>query len=239
MNVYEEIAGILELCKNILAEGRDPFNLDIKEALQALRELKSSMDDLNMDSEAISALTDIIEAQENWIERRLGSMLIDPMLVEFRIKGMSREAVRDLVMKCYHPIATIETITPARAKEGADYWKSRTKNRDIFEREHEYSTEPMSLDELYDLDILSEEEFEERVESMKRELESVTSVGYYELVKREDPQETFERAYVLSFLITEGFVSLDIDRLNDRITVVKTKDRGEKNSSVVIPLWEK
>jgi hypothetical protein len=166
-------------------------------------------------------------------------MLIDPMLVEFRIKGMSREVLQALTMRCYHPIAMIETMTPARIKEASDYWKQRKKSTDIFGKEREYSIEPISFDDLYGLNILSREEFERKVRDMQRELKGITSAEYHDFIRGRNSQETFERAYVLSFLITEGFVSLRVDRLNDRIEMTRAGKRGEKSSSVAIPLWEK
>ncbi len=237
MNVYEEIEEFLELCKKIIEEGKDPFNLDVKEALERLKGLKDSFDDLDMDSEALWTLTEIIEAQEGWLEKRLGSMLIDPMLVEFRIKGMSREALRALAIRCYHPIATIETFTTARIKEAAGYWRTKEKGKWAFGEESAYEIEPIYLKELYNLDILSREEFEKKMDELKRELSGVKSMDYFDFVKGKNFQETFERAYVLSFLITEGFALLNVDRINEKVEIARAGKKGKKSSSVAIPVW--
>jgi len=108
--VYEEIESILELCKAIVTQGKDPFNFNIESALKTLDGLRSNFDDLAIDSEALEAITGILESQKDWIENRVGSMLIDPMLVEFRIKAMDKDELKSLALSCYHPIASIESI---------------------------------------------------------------------------------------------------------------------------------
>lgn len=236
MNIYEELEEFLELCRSIVKEGKDPFNLNVKEVLRILRELKVSLADFNMDSETLSAITSIIEAQEGWLEKRLSAMLIDPMLVEFRIKGMSKEELRSIALKCYHPIATIETLTKTRIREALDYWNAKERGTFGFGDDREYELEPLSFKELYGLSILSEEKFEERMDELKGELSNVKSIDYYMFVKGNDFQETFERSYALSFLITEGFVALNVDMVNERIDIVKNEDKDRKSSSVAIPI---
>jgi len=232
----EELEGFLELCRSIIKEGKDPFNLNVKEALRILRELKFSLADFNTDSETLSAITDIIEAQEDWLEKKLSAMLIDPMLVEFRIKGMSKEELRSIALKCYHPVVTIETLTQTRIREALDYWNARESSRGGFGGDREYELEPLTLKELYGLSILSEEKFEERMNELKEELSNVKSIDYYRFVKGKDFQETFERSYALSFLITEGFVALNVDMVNERIEIVKNEDKDRKSSSVALPI---
>jgi hypothetical protein len=230
--VYEEIEGILELCKAIMTQGKDPFNFNIESALKTLNGLRSNFDDLAIDSEALEAITGILESQKDWIENRVGSMLIDPMLVEFRIKAMDKEELRSLALSCYHPIASIEVVSSMRLKEAVDYWNS-IKRYDIADMSDMPFVDEISTDALYSMRILSDEEFGERIDHMRKELETVERVEYQDFVKGD-----VGRAYILSFLITEGFVSLDIDSINERIEIVRGS-KGDKSVSVAIAIGEK
>jgi hypothetical protein len=81
--------------------------------------------------------------------------------------------------------------------------------------------------------ILSDEEVGERIDRMRKELEEIERVEYRDFVN-----EDVGRAYTLSFLITEGFVSLDIDSINERIGIVRGS-KGDKSVSVAIAIGGK
>jgi hypothetical protein len=230
--VYEEIESILELCKAIVTQGKDPFNFNIESALKTLDGLRSNFDDLAIDSEALEAITGILESQKDWIENRVGSMLIDPMLVEFRIKAMDKDELKSLALSCYHPIASIESVSSMRLKEAVNYWNS-IKRYDIADMSDMPFVDEISTDALYSMRILSDEEFGERMNRMRKELEEIERVEYRDFVNGD-----VGRAYILSFLITEGFVSLDIDSINERIGIVRGS-KGDKSVSVAIAIGGK
>lgn len=239
----KDIEELIEICRSIAQSGGDPFLFDIGKALNSLRNMRlRSSAELDLDAETIGAIVDVLNSQKGWIEKRMNSMLIDPLIVELRIRAMDTEELRDVAMSVYHPLAFIETITPKRLQEGINYIKNLIpiRERGRYGEEKDYPIEPLSDEELLEMSVITKEELEKKIEEMKRELKKETD--YYAFVMNDSYEESVKRAQILSFLISGGFATLIIDPLNDDIRVKLSKKRGRGRSvalSINYEMWEK
>src|SRR5271169_7168727 len=117
----EDILRLIELCRNIESSSVNPFEINIGEKLLIL---KKHLPDWNVidvmlkDSEAMSQLVQIVKLQDQWIKHRASALYIDPLLLELKIRLLTREDLADSFVKCWHPVAQVDQLT-ARGLERA------------------------------------------------------------------------------------------------------------------------
>jgi len=221
----EELLRIIELCRVVEAQGVDPFEVDVKKSLTTLKKHLPGLrliDELLLDVEALSRLTSIIRLQRDWVAYRASSLYIDPLVVELKIRLSSPEDLARALARSWHPIASLEQISPKRLADAFDYWNTLLPLSERFATPpHGVILEPgeFDLEDLVRLKVVSEEEFQDLLDSLLVELrDKVGSEGrirYEEFVYVDDFKETVLRAYLTSFLVSEGAAYLQVDPLED------------------------
>lgn len=240
---------IVHLCREVETKGFNPFEVDVKEELEALRSLLPAWvkpSDLTLDGEALRGLSRVVGLQDEWVRARSKLRILDPETVKARIAELTIPQLARIFLKAWKPTVKIEVLTPERLKEAASYW-ARLKPRGLL-------PEPSEAPRIVEAEISSEavkalglrlgENFRRLMEETFQELlvkvkEVEGEISYWDFVKAESFRETVLKAYMVSFLSTYGYVQLTLDKLTGELKLKPTpetagKPRGE--CSIAIPL---
>ena len=221
---FDELFRLIHFCKTIQKEGTDPFDLNVKEFLKTLKRYLKKwkfLDDLLLDAEAITELSKIIELQGKWIKDRSSSFYIDPVLLELKLKMLEHHQLAMAFFKSWHPIVSLDRITPQRLKEGLNYWNALLP---LNERKEEFplpSTVDITFDleDLIELNILSKTEFDDALQAVLKELEGRGRIEYHDFIYDEAFETSIIKAYLTSYLVSEGKAGLDINPLEDEVFI--------------------
>jgi hypothetical protein len=100
-----------------------------------------------------------------------------------------------------------------------------------------------SRDELIMQRIMSEKAFTEELEVLWKELRSKVGerqkILYWEFIGADTYEETSRRAYMTSFLVTYGYATLEVHRLEEEIYIIpfdKPRSLVGKKPSVSVPV---
>lgn len=234
---YEQIMRIIDLCKAVEKEGFDPFNVDVKSSLRTLKKYLpqwKELDELLLDMEAIRRIAGLIRLQGEWIKHRVSTLYVDPLLVELKLKILSEEKLASIFLQSLHPIVSLNQISPAKVKQALDYWNSLLPLKErMIALLGDTSIEPgsLSFDELIRLEVLSEEEFNDNLQKLWSELLEKRSqytegkILYWEFIASDSYEGSVRRAYLTSFLVSEGYAAMEVDPLKETIYVVPNEEQ--------------
>jgi hypothetical protein len=234
---FDELFRLLNFCRTVETEGTDPFDVDVKKFLATLRRYQPkwhSRDELLLDAETIAELARIIELQEQWIRDRSHSFYIDPALLELKLKLLEPQRLAAALMSAWHPIAGLDRLTPERLREGLEYWHALLP---LGERGAEFpipllAEAPFELDELIALNLLAGQEFDDALQVVLRELQDRGRVGYYEFIFSDTFAESVMRAYLTSYLVTEGRAELELNPLEESVVITPRESDGKADAQL-------
>ncbi len=253
----DRLQRIIDLCRSIEERGVDPFLLNIDDTLEILNRLYpewEEADELCLDAEAVDQIASTIKVQSEWVKHRSTSLYTDPFLIEEKLHQLPKEEICSIFLKSWHPLLELEQVSAKSLSAAVKYWQSLPP---LAERWGELRTLQMetgatSHEELLRQQIIAETEFSEELERFWYELKARTKgegeVEYWDFVGAETYEETVRRAYLTSFLVTYGYATLKVDRLEETIHVIPyttQAPRSEKGQvqSLPIPLsiadWKK
>lgn len=225
--VKREVEKLIAQCRLTVKRGADPFQVDVKGSLATLRnfiESASSLDDIRLDGEALYNLSTIVESQDRWIKFRSSKLFVDPMFIESRVKTASSRMLARILVSCWTPIASIDTLTLPMLDLAISYWNRLKPLKGRWGRLSGSSTEylTLSFDEASKLGLIYDKGFEELLSSIedyvKRLLSVKDRVEYSEVV-RGSWVETVTKAYLISFLVSSGRLGLVYDPSTDRFYI--------------------
>ena len=227
----ERLQRIIEMCMAIEAHSVDPFLLDVDDIIRIVKEYFphwEKPEDLNLDAETIHHLASVIKLQSEWVKHRSTSLYADPFLLEEKIMQTPKEDMVGVFLRAWHPIVEMEQISIHSLAEAMRYWATLTP---LSERWREFAVAEVpigtaSRDELIRQRILGDKVFSEELEKFWIELkEKVKEKGrdgkmrYWDFVVAETYEETVERAFLTSFLVTYGYATLDVRPLEEEIFI--------------------
>jgi hypothetical protein len=247
----EKLSQIIETCKSVEERSLDPFLINVNENISTVKEYFPEWtipEDLCLDAETIHRLASVIKLQGEWIRHRSTSLYIDPFLLEEKLRSMQKDEIVGTFVQAWHPIIELEQISLHSLAEATAYWMNllpiteRWKERSPAEVETGSATREQLLKER----ILRDEAFSEELENFWKELESrVQKEGenckmpYWSFIGAETYEETVQRAFMSSFLITYGYATLEIHPLEEEI-FIKPNEKPEtkigKKQLVSIPI---
>ena len=228
----ERLQRIIEMCMAIETHAVDPFTLDVEDIIKVVREYFPEWkkpEDLNLDAETIHHLASVIKLQSEWVKHRSTSLYTDPFLLEEKITQTPKEDMMGVFLRSWHPIVELEQITLRSLAEALRYWETLVP---LSERWKEFAfnevgTGTATRDELIQQRILSDKAFSEEMETFWQELKlKVKEKGkddkilYWDFIGAESYEETVERAFMTSFLITYGYATLEIRPLEEQIFII-------------------
>ncbi len=241
----EDILRVIELCRSIRLSSADPFEVDIKEKINILRKLLPEykfLDELLLDAEALYQLSQIVKLQDEYIKRKAGSMYIDPLLIELKLRLLSKESLANAIVKSLHPIATLDQLSPRGLERAFIYWRDLQPLSERFKDERGITTQPgkIGVEELVTMRILSKEKFEDKLKAVEDELTKVSAgewIDYYSFIDAGKYEEKVEKAYILAFLVTEGKAEIRIDPLSEKVYLRSSNIKlTSEPRSVAIPV---
>jgi hypothetical protein len=256
----ERLQRIIEMCMAIEAHAVDPFTLDVEDIIKVIKkyfpEWKKT-EDLNLDAETIHHLASVIKLQSEWVKHRSTSLYADPFLLEEKITQTPKEDMLGLFLPTWHPIVELEQISVHSLAEAVSYWETLLPLSERWKElaPYEVETGVASRDELIKQRVLSDKVFSEELEKFWQELKAAVEkngkegkMRYWDFVGAETYEDTVQRAFLTSFLITYGYATLEIHPLEE-LTFIKpfekpqTRIRKEQAVSVPIAItyddWQK
>lgn len=224
----------------------DPFQIDIREKLETLKKHLPEwklIDVMLRDSEAMQQLVAIVKLQDQWIKHRASSLYIDPMLLELKIRLLSKEDLASSFVKCWHPTAQVDQLTARGLEKAFVYWRELVPMSERFRNEFgNYGTvaAQMDFEELESLNIFTKEQFETRLNRLNDELlqkAGDAEIDYRSFIEAKTFEEKAVRAYLAAFLVTEGRATIRTDPLTEKIFILPVVGTpGTETKSVAIEI---
>ena len=227
----EKLQRIIETCKSISDRSLDPFLVDVKENISIAKEYLPEWEipeDLCLDAETIHQLASVIKLQSEWVRHRSTSLYTDPFLLEEKLARMPKEQVVETFLKAWHPTIELEQISLHSLAEAIRYWESLLPLKERWKEFSSAETERglATREELVQQRILREKAFSDELDTFWQQLkEKVKEKGaegkilYWDFVGAETYDETVDRAFMTSFLITYGYATLEIHPLEEEMFI--------------------
>ena len=244
----EHLQRVIDFCKSIEERGLDPFMVDVDDIIAVVRKYFSEWElpqELCLDAEAIHHLASVIKLQSEWVKHRSTSLYTDPFLLEEKIRRLGKEELAKLFLEAWHPIIELEQISPHSLAEALKYWKDLLpiSERWLKTGYLEMETGTTTREELVKLRIIAEKAFSEELEvfweELKQRVGGKGKIRYWDFVGADAYSETIRRAYMTSFLVTYGYATLEVYRLEEEIFIKpfeKPKSMLGKKQLISIPV---
>jgi len=242
----KDLMRVIALCESVKSSSANPFEVDITEKILVLKRRLPEwkfLDELLVDSEAMLELAQIVKLQDEWLKHRASSLYIDPLLVQLKVKLLTRDELSEAFIKSWHPVAQVDQVSPKGLEKAFVYWRELAPMAERFREEFgSYGTKPGSIDyaELVQLGIFTQQEFEKSLKKLHQSLLQKSDgnwIDYGEFIEADTFEERVSRAYLLTFLITEGLASLRVDPLSGKVwTMALSEKAGGVPKSVAISL---
>jgi hypothetical protein len=256
----EKLQRIIEMLTAIETHAVDPFTLDVDDIIRIVKEYFPSWEkpeDLNLDAETIHHLASVINLQSEWVKHRSTSLYTDPFLLEEKIVQATKEEIVGLFLRSWHPIVELEQISVHSLAEALRYWDTLVPMSERWKElaPNEVEAGVASRDELIKQRVLSDKVFSEELEKFWQELKDCVEnkgkdgkMRYWDFVGAETYEDTVQRAFLASFLITYGYATLEIHPLEELLFIKpfdKPQNRIRQEQEVSIPIavtyddWQK
>ncbi len=256
----EKLERIIEMCVAIENHAVEPFTLNVDEIIKIVRNYFPNWEnpeELKLDAEALHHLASVIKMQSEWVKQRSNSLYTDPFLLEEKIRQTSKQVMVDVFLGAWSPLIEFEQLGLHSIAQGLLYWNAlapmgdRWKDIDV----SEVAMGSVSRGELVKQRVLGDREFSEELECYWQELKNKTAekdidgkIAYWDFIGSDTYDETVQRAFLTSFLITYGYATLEIDRLEETILIVpfdKPRKEALTEQSTSVPIavsfqdWQK
>lgn len=228
----EKLERIIETCIAIENHQVEPFALNVEEIIKIVKEYFPHWqhpDELRLDAETLHHLATVIKMQSEWVKQRSTSLYTDPFLLEEKIRQISRQEIAELFLRAWHPIVAQEKIGLRTIADGLRYWEALAPIGERWKDEAvtEVAIGQTSRGELVLQRVISDKEFGVELDSYYNELKAKTSekgvdgkLDYWDFIGADTYEETTQRAFLTAFLVTYGYATLEIDRLEETIKIV-------------------
>ncbi|MEM2995305.1 MAG: hypothetical protein QXI91_04740 [Candidatus Bathyarchaeia archaeon] len=244
----EKLQRIIEMCRSVEDRSLDPFLINVEEIIGVVREYFpewENIEDLCLDAETVHHLASVIKLQSEWVKNRSTSLYTDPFLLEKKLKQIEKAEMVEIFLKVWHPTIELEQISLHSLSEAISYWnsllpiKERWKDFPLATAEIGFA----SREELVEQRILREKTFTEEMENLWQELKAKVGengkISYWDFVGAESYEETVQRAFLTSFLVTYGYATLEVYPLKEEIFIKlneKPTAKISKKQLVSIPI---
>lgn len=224
----ELLQRIVELCDSVRKSGLDPFDVEVREFFDRLRELLPKLktnEELYLDIQAVLGLADVVFQQGEWIKHKSSLLYLDPLLITLKLYALQPRDLAEVLVRAWHPIIDLESLSLPAIREGLDYWRNLPGLDERFKELEvtEVMTGEIARRELAKMGILSDEDLTALLDRTWRELKEAVGkkefISYWKFIQGKSFEETVFRAWLVSFLVSYGYATLDIDPLEDEINL--------------------
>jgi len=232
----EKLQTIIGMLKTVEEHSLDPFLVNVDELIRTVKEYFpewQNPEDLNLDAETIHHLASVIKLQSEWVKHRSTSLYTDPFLLEEKLTRLDKEAIVENFMIAWHPIVEFEQISLHSLAEATRYWESLLPLKERWKEEAPAEIEAgfATREELVRQRILRDKAFSEELENFWEDLKSKVAergkdgkIRYWDFIGAETYEETVQRAFLTSFLVTYGYATLEIHPLEEE-TFIKPNEK--------------
>ena len=256
----EKLERIIEMCMAIENHQVEPFTLNVDEIIKIVKQYFPNWenpDELKLDAEALHHLATVIKMQSEWVKHRSTSLYTDPFLLEEKIRQTNKQGMVDVFLGAWSPLIEFEQLSLHSLAQGLLYWESlapmgdRWKDIDV----SQVAMGSVSRDELVKQRVLGNREFSEELECYWQELKVKVAekaqggkIAYWDFIGADTYEETVQRAFLTSFLVTYGYATLEIDRLEETVFILpfdKPRKEALTEQSTSVPIavscadWQK
>jgi hypothetical protein len=233
---------VIELCRDVESSSANPFDVDIKQKIELLKQRLPEwkfLTELLIDSEAMFELTQIVKLQDEWLKHRASSLYIDPLLIQLKVKLLSPGALSEAFVKSWHPTAQLDQISPKGLERAFVYWRDLSPMSERYKDQFgNYGIMPgtVDYDELVSLGVFDEKEFEKSLSDLHRELLAASGgewVDFSRFLGSGGYETRVLRAYLLAFLISEGRASLKTDPLTGQVWTMALAEKAKGQAKSV------
>ncbi|PIU12756.1 MAG: hypothetical protein COT21_03065 [Hadesarchaea archaeon CG08_land_8_20_14_0_20_51_8] len=217
---------IIDLCDTVRKRGLDPFDIEVREFFDRLRELLPKLrkhDEFYLDIQAVLGLADVVFQQGEWVKHKSSMLYLDPLLILLKLHALPVRELADVLARSWHPIVQLESLSPHGIAEAKQYW---TNLPSLEERWRGLDTTEVlageiARRELARLGILSEEDFAAVLDRTWRELKDAAGeraeLSYWDFISERSFEETVGKAWLVSFLVSYGYATLELKPLEEEI----------------------
>jgi len=226
--VYERI---IDLSLKVYKGEVDPLDVDLTDFMKYIIEAdveKLPIDLMYLDINALYGLALILEAQSRVIKEKTSGLYIDKILARLNLLKMSINELSNVLRLSWRPNAETSFIDIESVNRALTYFKSRIMIRFIPPEKISKEFKPIQC---YIEERVSE--YMDRLYSELIESAGFNWIDYYEFIERGDK---IFRAYILSFLITSGYVQMKVDRIRKKILIKACQKPIEFKNPVSIPV---
>jgi hypothetical protein len=255
----DRLERVIDMMKGIEAHTVDPFLLNVDEIIRIVQEYFPEWDqpeELNLDSEAIHHLASVIKLQSEWVKQRSTSLYTDPFLLEEKINQKNKREMTEVFLQAWHPIVEQEQVTLQSLSDALRYWNMLVPLKERWEQlaVSEVAMGTATRDELVEQSILRDEAFSAELDRYWEGLKTKTQkeghdgkLFYMDWVGADTYEETVQRAYITSFLVTYGYATLEVIPLEEEIFIMPLEEPAAKmnKQAVSVPItltfesWQK
>jgi hypothetical protein len=201
-----------------------------------------------LDAETIHQIASIIKLQGEWVRHRSTSLYTDPFLLEEKLARMPKEQIIETFLQAWHPIIELEQISLHSLAEAIRYWEDLLPLKERWKEfsQAEIEASLATREELVQQRILRDKAFSAELEEFWNELKDRVQeknldgkIKYWDFVGAETYEETVDRAFMTSFLVTYGYATLEIHPLEEEIFIrpYETQETKISNKQLVsIPI---
>jgi hypothetical protein len=228
----ERLERIIEMCLAIENRTAEPFTLNIDEIIQVVKQYFphwQNPEELRLDAETLHHLATVIKMQSEWVKQRSTSLYTDPFLLEEKIMQMSKQEMVDVFLQAWNPLVEFEQVSLNSLAQALLYWEAlapiseRWKDFQAAEVSNAYT----SRDELIKQRILSDKEFSVELDVLWQDLKDCVAskgqdgkINYWDFIGADTYEQTVQKAFLTSFLITYGFATLEINPLEELVFII-------------------
>lgn len=256
----EKLQRIIDTCRSVEERSLDPFLIDVGQNISTVKEYFPEWkisEDLCLDAETLHHIASVVKLQSEWVKHRSTSLYTDPFLLEEKLRRLEKEEIARTFVKAWHPLVEWEQISLHSLAEAIRYWNSLVPLKERWREipPTEVGSGSATREEMVRQRILREKAFSEELEifwsELRRFVEEKGENGktrYWDFIGAESYEETVDRAFMTSFLVTYGYATLEIHPLEEEMFLVPFEkpvaDLGKKQL-VSIPIavsandWQK
>lgn len=242
----KDLRELIQTCEAIREHKFNPFFLDVALAVETLRKyfpFWGSLDDHCLDAQTINDLAEVLNLQKSQLRYQSSALYTAPEMLEKKLRTLSVKRLGEIFLKSWHPIVEREQLTVEGVREGLRYWDETLSFEERRKRLHlgrPAPPTPTDLDSLVKSGIMTREDFAKNLRRLWEELQTQTnesgSVDYWSFVRRDNYQETVQRAYYVSFLLTYGFAKMARDSTGMKLAWVETPTGKVAQGMVSYPI---
>jgi hypothetical protein len=222
----------------------DPFTIEVERYIKHLKDFlsqSSSTEDLVLDLEALEALSRVVEFQGRWVRDKSSKLYFDPLIIEAKVKSLSLSDLAHVLCQALRPTASARLISRVGFEEAAKYWVNLPPLRDRWGRLplQIFAVESVSVEDLIRERLALRGSFGEMVEEFWCRVKDASKGGkiyYWDFIRSNSFEESVLKAYMLSYLVSYGYVGLDYDPKVDDYVIIPYEERVQVSGSNSIAL---